>query len=372
MQPLYHSLNKNHPRFFAGANSGEGFYSLFDALYQPKQGDRMYIIKGGPGTGKSTLMKHMAVKMAEWEQPVELYSCSSDPDSLDGVRFPSIKVAMADGTAPHVMEAHCLGVCERLVCQAEWLDYDQLERKRDHLLPLYEQNKRLHQRASRFIAAAARLSDDSFTATCEVTDLKKAENVAMKLGEQMLAHLPEKGMESRRFLSGITPKGLLMFEETLAHYAKQILVIEDEQGAASSVMMSVLRQLALERGHQVITCLCALHPSRKIDHLIIPTAQIAFCTTNSMMPITLDTGRRIHAGRFRDTAGYASIKQRLRFNRRASEELLDGACQLIAKAKEVHDQIEACYVEAMDFTLAQQHKERLVLELKQRLEEQIG
>ena len=46
--------------FFMGANSPAGFVSLFDDLYNPKGTRRCYIIKGGPGTGKSRLMKKIA------------------------------------------------------------------------------------------------------------------------------------------------------------------------------------------------------------------------------------------------------------------------------------------------------------------------
>ena len=42
---------------FLGANTPKGFVSLFDELYNPYDNTDAYIIKGGPGTGKSTLMK---------------------------------------------------------------------------------------------------------------------------------------------------------------------------------------------------------------------------------------------------------------------------------------------------------------------------
>ena len=45
--------------YFLGCNSAEGFVSLFNELYDPYDGWTLYIIKGGPGTGKSTLMKNL-------------------------------------------------------------------------------------------------------------------------------------------------------------------------------------------------------------------------------------------------------------------------------------------------------------------------
>ena len=47
-------------RFFLGANSPGGFYSLYDQLIDPAQAEEIYILKGGPGCGKSSLMHRVA------------------------------------------------------------------------------------------------------------------------------------------------------------------------------------------------------------------------------------------------------------------------------------------------------------------------
>lgn len=39
-------------RYFAAANSGEGFYSFFGEVFDRKQLDKIYLLRGGPGTGK--------------------------------------------------------------------------------------------------------------------------------------------------------------------------------------------------------------------------------------------------------------------------------------------------------------------------------
>ena len=67
------------------------------------------------------------------------------------------------------------------------------------------------------------------------------------------------------------------------------------------------------------------------------------------MPITVDTSRRIHARRFWDANRLSEYKNRLRFNRRATEELLDGVYQNLKEAKSVHDDLEKHYIQAMNF-----------------------
>lgn len=87
--------------FFPGGNTSKGFYSFYHYMI-PHDATRIFCIKGGPGVGKSTLMRRIGETMLEHGYDVEYHCCSSDNGSLDGVHIPSIGVALLDGTAPHV------------------------------------------------------------------------------------------------------------------------------------------------------------------------------------------------------------------------------------------------------------------------------
>ncbi|MBR1660034.1 MAG: hypothetical protein IJ705_06935 [Oscillospiraceae bacterium] len=95
-------------RFFLGANSREGFRSLYDAFTADvaAAGGFLRVIKGGPGCGKSTFMKRIGAAAEQAGLPVEYVLCSGDPDSLDAVWLPSLGVAYVDGTAPHASVAN--------------------------------------------------------------------------------------------------------------------------------------------------------------------------------------------------------------------------------------------------------------------------
>ena len=91
----------NSTHFFLGANSGRGFQSLFPQFCAPEQYHDLLVLKGGPGAGKSTMMKTIGAAMEEEGEAVEYLYCSGDPTSLDGVHFPRLRTAIVDGTAPH-------------------------------------------------------------------------------------------------------------------------------------------------------------------------------------------------------------------------------------------------------------------------------
>ena len=90
--------------FFLGANSGGGFFSLYDQLGRPEDTYDLIVLKGGPGVGKSTMMKAIGAAAEKRGLDVEYIRCSGDPDSLDAVQIPQLKTAAVDGTAPHVIE----------------------------------------------------------------------------------------------------------------------------------------------------------------------------------------------------------------------------------------------------------------------------
>ena len=87
--------------YFLGSNTAYGFFGDFSHLTRGKT----VILKGGAGTGKSTLMKKLNEIALDAGFMTETYRCSSDVSSFDAVFVPSKNFAVIDGTSPHVTEA---------------------------------------------------------------------------------------------------------------------------------------------------------------------------------------------------------------------------------------------------------------------------
>lgn len=85
-------------KFFLSANTSRGFCSFFDEL-QCNENWQTYVLKGGPGTGKSSGLKRIAKEAGTPE--TEYICCSSDPHSLDAVILHNKEASIADGTSPH-------------------------------------------------------------------------------------------------------------------------------------------------------------------------------------------------------------------------------------------------------------------------------
>ena len=354
------------PLFFLGANSPNGFVSRFESVYEKDGSWRAYIIKGGPGTGKSTFMKKLASLAMQMGTEVQLAPCSSDPMSLDAVIMPSIRCCFMDGTAPHAIEPKYPGVVERVIELSACYSSDKLEKQAGDILKLYTENKQLHERAARYISAAGALINDSCKLALECTDVPKTMRFAAQMAKREIPVIPDKrGKEQQRFISGITPLGMVFYKSTLEKLTDKSIVIQDENGAVSRVIMSVVRTVALESGQDIITCLCPFAAEKKIDHIIIPALGLCFTTANSYHDRE-GTERRIHARRFTSAMALRLKKQRLSFNRRAARELIAGAAEVLGEAKACHDRLEKYYIDAMDYKELEKILEKISLELTER------
>ena len=87
-------------QYFLGGNTPTGFYSLYHQLSDPTRMRALYIIKSGPGSGKSSLMRRVERRAKEAGLETEQVLCSGDPDSLDAVILPRLRAALVDGTSP--------------------------------------------------------------------------------------------------------------------------------------------------------------------------------------------------------------------------------------------------------------------------------
>ena len=71
--------------YFPGGNTSKGFYSFYRYILSQDDAKRILCLKGGPGTGKSSLMKKVGDYFFNKGYTIEYHHCSSDNNSLDGI-----------------------------------------------------------------------------------------------------------------------------------------------------------------------------------------------------------------------------------------------------------------------------------------------
>lgn len=342
-------MEKSFDRYFLAANSFEGFVSHFSDSYSAESGYKTYIIKGGPGTGKSSLMKYVAIRAIEKGYTVHLCHCSSDPDSLDGVIIDEKKIVILDGTAPHIVEPKYPGTCENIVDLGRFWDSENLRSKRIDIINATNINKSFHKTVSLYLSICGEIAKDSLSTAVLFTKKNKVVDFANKTAKKFIKERNGKtGTETVRFLQGITPKGIMSFPKTVTDNIKNVLVLEDKYGAFSGIVTEYIRKYALKNGYDIITIKNPFLPGRLIDHIIIPSLDFAVVTENDFIKFET-TSKRIHSRRFTDFSVKHTKKAKLAFNEKIKNKFLFSAIESLKKAKNSHDVLEKYYIESMDF-----------------------
>lgn len=323
--------------YFAGANTARGFFSCFDHILPRTQQKRMYYIKGGPGVGKSSLMKRMAAAAEEQKVETVYYHCSSDPDSLDGIALPALGVGMMDGTAPHVYDPVTPGARDTLISLGDFLDEKALEPHAGRIADLQRQISARFARCYRYLAASEQVL---CAAPLAVENAVKARELADLLVQRMPLR-GGNGTVRRLFASAFTPKGMITVTD-FTRFERRVTVDCPFGGHATGLMQRI-SQRAVERGLHVIELLDPLLPDR-IAHVVIPAHGLAFCTGQRT---DQSTGEWLDADKLFDRTGEPEREQS--FDRNACELLWQRAIEQLTAAKALHDELERFYVQNMDF-----------------------
>lgn len=349
---------------FMGANSPLGFCSFFEEIYNPYKNHHPYIIKGGPGTGKSTLMKKVAEKAREKGFDTELIYCSSDPKSLDGVIVKDLNVSVIDGTSPHVLEPKFPGAVENIINTGDFWDKKALKKKSDKIRSLTLENSIHHRRSARYLAAAGAVNDENLRLAHSFIKEEKINSFALRFASR---ETPRKkncpqGKRTRRFISGITPEGIVFLNETVTALATRIIGIKDEYGAVSPMLCQRIGEIAIKNGYDVIFCQCPMKPKGDCEHIIIPEINLALVSLKKDHNISLDFDRIIHCKRFMHEE-IESYKQKIRWSKKICSHLISESISSLKNAKAVHDKLEQEYIEAMNFKALDKYTDTITEEI---------
>lgn len=334
---------------FMGALTPYGFVGHFDSLCEARLPLRLFIIKGGPGCGKSSTMKRIAERLTVAGHDVELVHCSSDPASLDGVICPSLGFAVADGTAPHIIEPILPVAGQNVISLYDFID-ENISLHADELRELFSKNARCFTRANRFISASASLYGDLVRTSSGFLVSKKLDDYIKGICERLFPKEDSvKGGEEIRFLCAPTPEGLTSFFSKNLATCNYRYVIKDRFCAFGHAALEQIRSEALSRGLDIVTSRSFLSPNDKIDAIFISSLSLCFVLSSFLSPIGTRGCRVINDERFYDKAEAKKYSARIGFIKKTTLSLLCEGCEIIREAKTVHDEIEKIYTKSFDF-----------------------
>jgi len=356
---------KEPAHIFLGANSGEGFFSLYDQLLGVRLDD-LLILKGGPGCGKSSFMRAVAGELSAAGLETIHVHCSGDPDSLDGAIFPALRAALVDGTAPHALEPVYPVAHERCVDLTRFYDVGAVKAARGAIVAQADAYRAAYRDAYHALRARAALDAERRAAVHAAMDFdrlrRRADGIARR---ELRGGTGRPGREDRAFLGGVTHRGDLCRFDTADALCPRVYELSDSYGLAAAAL-ETLRAAALSAGCDVLACPDPDRP-QTLQHLLIPARGLAFLTSNARIPYPGEPYRRLRL----DASALAGLsraeRSKLRFTARLERALRDEAVDALRRAKAAHDALEAVCNPHVDFggvyALAAEEARRLLARL---------
>ena len=338
--------------YFLGANTPEGFRSHYGVLFRDPRIRRLYILKGGPGCGKSTLMRTVSAAAQAKGCDVEEILCASDPDSLDGLIVPKVGLAIADGTAPHVLEPPLCGLGACYLDLGAFYDPVGVAQAADALHKAAAENeacRRLAQEALCAVGAADR-------GCRQLAEAALPKDFYTQTAAELLPPLPAPAAPEAapldRFCAAITPAGL----RTEPPRAAVRVLLQDSRGLSDPLLRAVEKRYR-EAGYQTVRGWDPLRPDSLLS-VRIPSLDTLYAVSSPWFPVGGQAAAQLDLDARSVPAAACQQQHAAAFSRLRSA-ALETALRLLAEAKQRHDQLEAAYRPYVDFTGVQTAAERL-------------
>lgn len=324
-------------RYYAACNGKDGFVSMFDDLFFCDTMKRRYIIKGGPGCGKSTLMKRIANRAEKLGYDTEVYFCSSDITSLDGVIINDIGVCIFDATAPHSYDCKAPGCTDTLVNLGTFWDDDKLNENAETVKLLNLLKADNYRNAYKILEASGHIYDNLKSYYRKHLLNEKMRKAAISYCKRLKS---DKISVKKRIVTSISAEGVFT-ETAFCENAKLAYYIDDNICCGPEF----LKIIAENARSEITVCLSPFDTSAP-EAVYFENSGILF-TTNKNLCKNVEK-RTVHSSRFYD-GEIKNNKSKIGFEKKCVKELISHACEYFKSAKNAHIEIEKIYSSAIDF-----------------------
>lgn len=322
-------------KFFAAANGYEGFRSYFDSVFDPYQYDRIFILKGGPGTGKSSFMKTIAEEATAKGIRTEAIFCSSDPASLDGAIF-NERMAIIDGTAPHEREPRLPGAVDEIINLGDYWNEGALIANHTKIEKLCLEKTQKYKSAYNYLGFCKNIDCYIHKKLKTIFNFEETE----KAIEEVLSGISVDSYpkEAVRLISSFGKSGYKRFS-TLEEQGFTTFNVKGEFEEITYIFINALYLRA--RKLFDLTRFPTPYSDQSLEALLLKNKAVAFISNANV-------GTEIDAQKFFATD--KALKDELTELEQLKKVILRKAQAFFAAAFDIHSELEKIYTESMDFS----------------------
>ncbi|NLL81524.1 MAG: hypothetical protein GX231_04355 [Tissierellia bacterium] len=347
----------NIRRVFPGGNTSVGFFSYHDNIIDIDR-NMLYILKGMPGGGKSSLMRDIGNKAIQSGYNVEFHHCPSDPNSIDGVVIDELRIGIVDGTAPHIIDPKFPGLTDMIVNLGQFIDVELLKLYKSEIFAAKKQNRSAYRKAYNYFKSAKPIYDEIEQSNREKMDFvginKLTKNVIERIFSKKSQELNYIGFKKRNlFTSAYTPDGFVDYTSTIIDGIKDRYYLNGDIGTGKSTFLSRIADESIFRNYHIEIFNNPLIPS-KIDSLYIKELDTIISTSKGIknyIYTTIDLDEYFN--------GEHDNVEELQIY----DTLINRGIESLSGAKEAHSRLETVYKKCINYDEIDKIKEKLWKEI---------
>ena len=355
-------------KMFSGNNTCQGFYSFYHYLVSLAT-KRVFILKGGPGTGKSTLMKKIGMEMVTQGYEVEYHYCSSDNASLDGLVIPSLRIAIVDGTEPHVVDPKNPGVVEVIINLGDFWEEKWLLKNKEKIIELNKQKKLMFQLAYSHLREAKIVQEELTGYYQEAVDLVGVSQLLYEVGQNVFSDIKPQfvrtPMVRRLFASANTPDGYVTHLDSILQDTHNLYFFTGTLDQGKEEFLEAIYHEGMGRGLDCELYHCPFDPA-KLELVYFPDPGVGFLRAHDFLVFEpnglsgLNSWQEIDFDQYLDAKIMKLYKSEIREAKKRLFFLNKKAWEKLKMAQNFHNQLEKVYLPAINFTTLNEKGEELL------------
>lgn len=342
---------------FTSGYTAQGYYSHLPALL--KGIERVILLQGAPGSGRSAFIKSIGLNLAERGYRVQFWPSPLDASYIDGVYLQQLKTVImnADAAGSTGIEEHP-GVVIHGIDLRDCCNSGDLDSSRDEIILLTDQLESI----MRGVKSSLEIAQESQKRLADnyerLLNVSKLEALSQQLITRILGEVDQ---AAHYFARTITSEGMIDFFEDITGNCTRRFILQGPPGNGKSWVMRRIGEEALAQGHKVAFYHSGLEPEL-LEMVVLQSLEIAVVDGDIVRLANRPGDSYIDLAQCWDdhhSVDYPVIRE----TERTVSNRLYQAVQGLNRARQVEQKLSKLFTKAMRFEQVDACREELIMEI---------
>jgi Mrp family chromosome partitioning ATPase len=242
------------------SNTSQGFYTFIPDLIRGLR--KIYILKGAPGSGKSTFIRLLGESLSEKGYEIEFWISALDPVNPDGVYIPRLGTAVINGSLPQPIDPRYPGATGHIIYLGDYRNKKEINGRAREIIEMIDRQEEQQNKADNVLKKAGQVREQIKAAARACLNMANIQLLIEELATELLREQPG---ERHYFASAVTADGVVNYIDEISNECRRRYILKGPPGSGKSLVMAELAYLAREKGYFLEYYHCGL----EVDNIVM-------------------------------------------------------------------------------------------------------